>query len=63
MLPHLTSEEAALIGSRGNPDTQYSLQALIAQLDLAMSAAGAEGTLSVKTDEFGYAIITIETRL
>jgi len=63
MLPHLISEEAAIVGSRGNPDTQMSIQALIAQLDLAMSAAGAEGTISVKTDNFGYAIITIETRL
>lgn len=55
--------ETDMIGSKGNPDMSFNLKALIAQLDLAMSAAGAEGTLKVKEDEFGYTIITIETKL
>ena len=63
MLPHLTAQEADLIGNRGNPDTQMALRGLIAQLDLAMSAAGAEGVIKAREDEFGYSIITIETKL
>ena len=51
------------VGSLGNPDRLPTLRAIVAQLDLAMSAAGAEGIITVKEDEFGYAIITIETKI
>ena len=51
------------IGVKGNPDMDPTLAAVIAQLDLAMSAVGAQGHISVSTDEFGYTIITIETKL